>query len=407
MFLTDEEKRMLNGERGEPLRFAMEMLSTLGEINDAEKMIPIRYAHVAGLSFKTHGIAGMEWAEDMADKGAKVVVPTTFNVSAVDRSRDLGQPEYWVTHQLRIGKAYERMGVYGSSSCVPYCYGYTPLLGESVAWAESSAVTYCNSVLGARDNREGGPSALAAALAGRTANYGMHRKENRYGDVLYKVVVPIGSYADYGALATYVGKQINSSKPVFLGLKNMTQADLICLSCGLATVSNSTMFHAVGITPESPTLEAAFGGKKNYDTIEFGKKELETGYQMLQSGKNRNVDYVAIGCPHANLEQIKEVAELLDGKKVKNGVKFLIHTSIPTKALAKQVGYYDIIEKSGAIVTQDFCTSLGDPEDFGVKVMATNSSRAAFYGPHNNGFDVWFGDAAQCVDAAVSGYWNY
>ena len=407
MYLTDEEKRMLNGECGEPLRFAMEMLSTLGEINDAEKLIPIKYAHIAGLSFKTHGIAGMEWAEDLANMGARVVVPTTYNVSAVDRSRDLGQPEYWVTHQLRIGKAYEKMGAYGTSSCTPYFYGYAPLLGESVAWAESSAVTYCNSVLGGRDNREGGPSALAAALVGKTPDYGMHRKENRYGDVLYKITVAIETYADYGALATYVGKQINSKIPVFDGLTNRPTAEqLVSLSCGLATVSNSTMFHAVGITPEAPTLEAAFGDKK-YETIEFGKEELAEGYRMLQHGKNRNVDYVAIGCPHANIEQIKEVAELLDGKKVKDGVIFLLHTNVPTKAMAKQFGYYDIIEKAGAKVTQDFCTPLGDPEDFGVKVMATDSSRAAFYGPHNNGFDVWFGTAAQCVDAAIKGHWDY
>lgn len=407
MFLTNEEKRMLNGEYGEPLRFAMEMLSTLGEINDAEKMIPVKYAHVAGLSFKTHGIAGMKWAEELADQGAKVVIPTTYNVSAVDRSRDLGQPEYWVTHQLRIGKAYERMGVYGTSSCVPYCYGFVPLLGESVAWAESSAVAFCNSVLGARDNREGGPSALAAGLTGRTPNYGMHRKENRYGDVLYKITVPIKTYADYGAMATYVGKQINALKPVFTGLENPTQADLISLSCGLATVSNSTMFHAVGITPEAPDLVTAFGGKTSYETIEFGPKELKTGYEMLHHGNNRDVDYVAIGCPHANLEQIQEVAELLDGKTVKDGVIFLVHTNIQTKAMAQQVGYYDIIEKAGAKVTQDFCTPLGDPEDFGVKVMATDSSRCAFYGPHNNGFDVWFGTAAQCVEAAVTGRWDF
>lgn len=407
MYLTDEEKRMLSGEMGEPLRFAMEMLSTLGEINDAEKMIPIKYAHVAGLSFKTHGIAGMEWAEDMADKGARVVVPTTYNVSAVDRSRDLGQPEFWVTHQLRIGKAYERMGVHGTSSCVPYNYGYVPMLGEHIAWAESSAVTYSNSVLGACDNREGGPSALAAALAGRTPDYGMHRRENRYGDIHYKVTAPIKTYADYGALATYVGKQINAKKPVFTGLSNPTQADLVSLSCGLATVSNSTMFHAVGITPEAPDLETAFGGNRNYETVEIGKAELETGYQLLHHGNNRNVDYVAIGCPHANLEQIREVALLLAGKKIKEGVIFLVHTNIPTKAMARQFGYMDIIEEAGAVLTQDFCTPLGDPEDFGVKVMATDSSRCAFYGPHNNGFDVWFGTAEQCVDAAVKGRWDF
>lgn len=405
MLLTDEQKRMLNGERGEPLRFAMEMLNTLGEINDAEKIIPIKYAHVAGLSLKTHGLSGLRWVEKMADMGAKVVVPTSFNVCAVDRSRDLGQPEFWVEHQSRIGKGYERMGCYATSSCTPYLYGFLPSLGEHVAWAESSAVTFSNSILGARDNREGGPSALAAALVGGTPDYGMHRKENRYGDILYKINVPLESYTDYGALATYVGKQIEAMIPVFDNIGSPSMAEKICLSCGLATVSNSTMFHAIGVTPEAPTLEAAFGGKK-YETIEIGKEELEIGYQMLQHGKNRNVDYVAIGCPHATIEEIRELAELLDGKKVKDGVQFLIHTNVQTKGIAKQLGYFDTIEKAGAIITQDFCTSLGNPEDFGANVMVTNSSRAAFYGPHNNGLDVWFANADKCVDAAIKGYYE-
>ena len=407
MFLTDEEKRMIDGEFGEPLQFAMEMLNTLGEINGAEKMIPIKYAHVAGLSYKTHGDAGIRWVEKMASLGAKVRVPTTYNVCAVDRTRDLGQPDSWVIPQLRIGQGYMNMGIYGTSSCTPYMYGFVPSFGDHVAWAESSAVTFCNSVIGACDNREGGPSALAAALAGRTPDYGMHRKENRYGDVLYRITTPLKSYADYGALATYVGKQINDKKPVFLNLGNPNKQQLICLSCGLATVSNSTMFHGVGVTPEAPTLEAAFGGKKGYDEIEFGAKELKTGYEMLHSGNDRNIDYVAIGCPHANLEEIQEIAELLDGKKVKDSVKFLVHTNVQTKAIAKQLGFLDTIEKAGAIITQDFCTSLGDPEDFAAHVCETNSSRIAFYGPHNNKFVVWFGDVDKCVDAAIKGHWDY
>jgi predicted aconitase len=398
---------MLAGELGEPLRFAMEMLSALGEINDAEKMIPIKYAHVAGLSFKTHGMAGLLWAEEMAAKGARVAVPTTYNVSAVDRSRDLGQPASWTGPQLRIGGAYERMGVYGTSSCVPYLYGFTPLFGQSVAWAESSAVIYSNSVLGARDNREGGPSALAAALAGRTADYGMHRPENRHGDVLYKVTAPIRDYADYGALGTWVGRRINSRIPVFEGLPDPSVADLVSLSGAIATVSNCSMFHAVGVTPEAPDLARAFGGRKGWETAEIGPKELEEGRESLQHGHNRLVDYVAIGCPHANIEQIAEVAGLLGGRKVNGGVLFLIHTNVQTKALAKQLGLFEAIERTGAKLTQDFCTPLGDPEDFGVKVMATNSSRCAFYGPHNNGLEVRFGTAAQCVEAAVSGRWAY
>ena len=138
------------------------------------------------------------------------------------------------------------MGVYGISSCVPYLVGFTPMLGESVAWAESSAVTYSNSIMGARDNREGGPSALAAALTGRTPDYGMHRPENRRGDVLYNITVPLKNYADYGAMGTYIGKIIGSQIPVLQNLGNPNQEELITLCCAMATVSNSTMFHGIG-----------------------------------------------------------------------------------------------------------------------------------------------------------------
>jgi predicted aconitase len=409
VYLNEEEKKMLNGEMGEPLRFAMELLTTLGEVNGAEIMIPIKHAHIAGLSFKTHGVAGCEWAERMADLGATVRVPTTFNVSGWDPTRDLGYPKKWTEYSKRITSAYMRMGIHGISSCVPYFVGYVPRLGESVAWAESSAVVYCNSILGARDNREGGPSALAAALTGRTPEYGMHLTENRRGDVLFKVTTPLKNITDYGALGHFIGKQINTKIAVIDGLSdiNSRNDELLSMGACMAVLGAPTMFHVVGVTPEAPTLEAAFGGKTKYEVIEFGKKELEDSYHALTNAKNRYVDYVSIGCPHANLDQIKEVADLLDGKKVKDGVMFLVHTNMGIKEIARQLGYLETIEKAGAIVTQGFCSPLGDPEDFGLKVMATNSAKTAFYGPHGNRMDTWFGSIDKCVEAAVTGYWSY
>lgn len=405
MFLTDEEKRMLNGECGEPLRFAMQMLKTLGEINGADKMIPIKHAHIAGISFKSHGVAGTEWAEEMADKGARVAIPTTYNVSGCDRSQDLGSPERWVTYSRRICAAYERMGIHGISTCTPYYLGYVPRLGESVAWAESSAVVYANSILGARDNREGGPSALAAGLAGRTANYGMHLDENRKGDIRVKVEVPLTDISHFGALGNFTGKFINTKIAVFDGILDAKNEELLSMGGCMGVVGAPLMFHVVGITPEAPSLEAAFGGKP-YETVVFGKKELEESIADLNKGKDRNVDYVTIGCPHANLDQIKEVADKLQGKKIKSGVQFHVQTNCAFKALAEQLGYAKIIEDAGAKLLQDFCSPLGDPEDFGLKVMATNSAKSAFYGPHNNHMDTWFGTLDQCIEAAVTGYWK-
>ncbi|MGI6584851.1 MAG: aconitase X [Lutisporaceae bacterium] len=405
MRLTDEQKRTLDGARGEPARVAMEMLVALGEIYGAEDFIPIKSAHLAGLSLKSHGIAGMEWVEEMARKGAKFVVPTTMNVVGVDRSRDLGLPADWVDAQMRIQKGYEAMGAYGTSSCVPYYYSFLPRFGESIAWAESSAVVFTNSVLGARDNREGGPSAWASAITGVTPRHGFHLDENRKGDVLFKVKVKCESIADYGALGNYVGKMIGEKIPVFENLGTPTMEELVYFGSALASAGGVALFHAIGITPEAPDIKTVFAGKK-YEVIELGKKELEQGYHNLTSGKNRKVNYVAIGCPHCSLNQVKEVAELLKGKKIHKDVLMWVHTNIPIKQMAVQFGYAKMIEDAGAVLTQDLCTILGNPESLDVTTLATNSPKMAFYAPGSNGFDVWYGKIEKCVEAAITGEWK-
>ena len=396
---------MLNGEFGEPVRTAMEILTALGTIYGAEDMVPIKSAHCAGLSFKSHGVAGTEWAEDMAKNGARVVVPTTMNVVGVDRSRDLGLPADWCEYQMRIEKAYEAMGCYGTSSCVPYYCGFLPRFGEHVAWAESSAVVFLNSVLGARDNREGGPSALAAALCGCTPRHGFHIDENRRGDMLFKVETELNGISDYGALGNYVGKIIGEKIPVFTGIKAPVTEELVYIGSAMASAGGVGMFHAVGVTPEAPTVEAAFGGKK-YETVVIGRKEIEQGYQNMTSAKHREVDYVAIGCPHCSLNQIAEVARLLEGKKVAPGVMLWVHTNMAIKQMAKQFGYMDTIEKAGGVLTQDLCTILGNPEALGASTVATNSAKMAFYAPGSNSMGVWFGSVERCIDAAVTGYWK-
>ncbi len=405
MKLTDEEKRILDGERGEPMQKAMEMLATLGEIYGAEKTVPINSAHVAGLSLKSHGLAGADWAEDMAKAGARVCVPTTMNVIGVDRSRDLGLPKDWCHNQMRIEDAYECMGCFGTSSCVPYYTGVLPRFGESIAWSESSAVVFTNSVLGARDNREGGPSALAAGLIGRTPLYGFHLDENRRGDILFKVTAKLEDTADYGALGAYVGKIVGTKVPVFDGILNPCIEDLVYLGAALASSGSVAMFHAVGVTPEAPTVAAAFGGKK-YDTVLITDKEIAAGKRQLTSAADPKVDYVAIGCPHFTLRQIRDVAMLLRGKKVHKDVTFWIHTNVAIKGLATQLGYRKIIEDAGAVLTQDLCTVLSIPEALGFKTLATSSPKMAFYAPGGNNLMTWYGSDKQCVDAAVRGYWD-
>lgn len=405
MRITDEEKRILDGQQGEPCKTAMEMLVALGEIYGAEKMTPIKSAHCAGLSLKSHGLAGAEWAEDMARAGARVSVPTTMNVVGVDRSRDLGLPADWTTNQMRIEQAYECMGCHGTSTCVPYYNGFIPRLGESIAWAESSAVVFTNSVLGARDNREGGPSALAAGLLGRTPLYGLHLNENRKGNFLFTVTAKLKDVSDYGALGAYVGRIVGTGIPVFDGLRNPYMEELVYLGAALASSGSVAMFHAVGVTPEAPTVAAALGGNK-VDNILITDKEIAEGKRLLTSGKDAKVDFVALGCPHFSLGQIKEAALLLQGKKVARDAVMWIHTNVAIKSLATQLGYTKIIEDAGAVLTQDICTVLSIPEALGFKTLATNSPKMAFYAPGGNQLMTWYGSVEQCVKAAIKGYWE-
>lgn len=404
MKLNDEQKAMLNGEMGEGKRVAMEMLYAIGNVYGAENLIPIKSAHCAGLSLKSHGIAGMKWVEDMAAKGAKVVVPTTMNVVGVDRSRDLGLPKDWVEHQMRIEKGYEAMGCFGTSSCVPYYYSFLPKFGEHIAWAESSAVVFTNSVLGARDNREGGPSAWAAGVCGYTPNYGFHLDENRRGDILFKVTTKLNGVEDYGAVGNFVGKMVGEKVPVYEGLDRPTTEELVYFGSAMASAGGVALFHAIGVTPEAPDLETVFRGKK-YEVVEIGDKEKAQGYENLNCGKNRKVDYVALGCPHYSLNQVRNVAYKLQGKKVNENVTLWIHTNMAVKAMAKELGYLKMIEDAGGVLTQDLCTILSDPEALGLHTLATNSSKMAFYAPGNNGFDVWYGSEDRCIEAALCGEW--
>lgn len=405
MRLDDNDKRMLDGEAGPVCRMAMEMLVALGKIYGAEKLIPVRSAHVAGLSYRSHGDAGMEWIEQVASQGSRVVIPTTMNVIGVDRSRDLGLPKDWCERQLRINDGYAATGCFPTSSCVPYLYGFVPRFGEHIAWAESSAVVFSNSYLGARDNREGGPSAFAAALTGRTPFYGLHLDENRRAGLRVVVTAPIRDLADVGAMGAFVGKYVGTRIPAFRGLRPLTLEEHVYLGAALASSGGVAMYHVEGQTPD-----ALFRNGDIYtsdcEEIELGQAQLEEGYAKLTSNTDRHVDYVAIGCPHLTLNQVAEVAALLEGKKVKPGVTMWVHTNLAVKGMAKQLGYMDIIERSGAVLTQDLCTILSIPEALGLHSLATNSAKMAFYAPGSNRLATWFGSLRNCVDAAVTGMWN-
>lgn len=405
MRLTDEEKSMLDGAQGEPVSMFMNMLVTLGGIYGAERLIPVRSAHASGLSVRTLGEAGTLWAEDLAKAGAKVRVPTSMNVIGVDRIHDLGLPRQWVERQERIMRAYAAMGCYVTSSCVPYYMGFLPRFGEHIAWGESSAVVFVNSVLGARNNREGGPSTLASAVTGRTPLYGMHLDENRKGSLVVKVETELSDLSDFGALGHFAAAHVGAGIPVFEGFAQAPALEcLVSLCASLAASGSVAMYHMVGVTPEAPTVEAALGGR-SCETVVFGKRELEEHRAQINTGKDRRVDFVALGCPHCSINQLAEIARLLDGRKVSDRVTLWIQTNLAVRELARQMGYVETIEKAGGLVTQDLCVVLSRPEDLGFTSLATNSAKMAFYAPGSNKIPTWYGSLQHCLDAAVTGIW--
>jgi len=388
MKLTQEENRMLEGQDGEATRKAMEILVAIGTIYAADRLLPVTSVQIAGVSYDNLGEAGLEFLAEMASNDAKVKVLTTLNPAGMDIEnwQILGIASDFALNQRRVIEAYTKMGIVPTCSCTPYLFGNLPHYGEHIAWAESSAVCYANSVLGARTNREGGPSALAAALTGRTPNYGFHLSENRRPTLTVLVQATLTGTHDFGTLGIAVGKAIEARKikaiPYFRGLPGASMEELKSFCASIATYGGLALFHMEGITPESVLFQAPG------DTITITRSDLEAADHFLNDPLSVNqVDFVSLGCPHLSLQEIARVADLLKGKKVRK--TFWITTARPTKRIADQMGYTSIIEEAGAVFATDTCCVVA-PIKGRFKAIATDSAKACYYAAAKNEFKIRF-----------------
>jgi len=374
MYLTKEQEQMLAGEYGEVVERNFRLLVRLGEIYGADRMIPVGSVQVAGVSYKSIGDPGLEFLEDLASKGAKVKVPTTLNPTGMDLLdwKDLGFPEDFAEKQLQIMDAFEKMGIMMTATCTPYLVGNLPRFKEHIAWSESSAVSFANSVIGARTNREGGPSALAAALCGVTPNYGLHLDEKRKPNFLVKVSTELKDNADFGALGYHVGKIVKDGIPYFKGIKNADTDQLKALGAAMAASGAVGLYHVEGITPE-----AGLFGTDGLEIIEVGERETHEAYKTLNTGEDP--DIIILGCPHASLKEIATLARKLEGKRLRKPL--WICTSRATKEAATRMGFTELIEKAGGKVVADTCTVVSPIERMGYKTTAVNSGKAANYLP--------------------------
>jgi len=384
MKLSFEEQAMLDGEHGKATQKAMEILSALGTIYDAEKMLPVTSVQIAGVSYANLGEAGLHFLAEMADGGGKARVLTTLNPAGMDVENweALGISEEFARNQKRVIDAFAQMNVITTCSCTPYFVGNTPHFGEHIAWAESSAVCYANSVLGARTNREGGPSALAAALTGRTPAYGYHLAENRQPTVTVIVESEPAETNDFGALGKAIGERLtmDGKKPVpyIKGIEQATVEHLKSFCASIATYGGIALFHMEGITPEAAQMIPPV------EIITVTQADVEAAREsMTDAISSAEIDFVSLGCPHLSIKEIARIAELLDGKKVTK--EFWITTARPVKQMADMMGYTQIIEDSGAKFATDTCCVVA-PIKGRFNALATDSAKACYYAYAKNKF---------------------
>jgi predicted aconitase len=398
--LTAVEQQMLAGAEGPGVKKAMEIVVALGRIYGARDLVPVTSAQISGVSFKNLGDSGLEFLREWASQGARVRVPAMLNPAGMDRLawRELGFPEEFAGKQEAVLRAYVELGVQSTCTCTPYLVGYLPEAGDHLAWAESSAVSYANSVLGARSNREGGPSALAAAITGRTARYGLHLEENRAARVAVDVRCPLATQADYGALGFLVGRSVADRVPLFRFQRGLPgTSHLPTLGAAMAASGAVALFHVEGLTPEARTRNVVDPGAQI-----MAIDNLETGYRALNS-TTEAIDLVSLGCPHASLPEIEAIAAYLEGRRVRSAL--WITTARTTRERAETQGVVERIEAAGGRVVADTCMVVAPAAELGFRTLATNSAKMALYAPSHSGLSVRFGSTEQCLDAAVSGRW--
>ena len=389
MELTKEEEALLGGREGRAVKKAMEILVALGNIYGARRLVEVKSVQIAGVSYDNLGDAGLGFLQEMAVDG-RAKVHTTLNPAGMDLVdwRELGIGEEFAEKQKQVVETFGKMGVVTSCTCTPYFVGNEPGLGDTIAWSESSAVCYANSVLGARTNREGGPSALAAALTGKTAAYGFHLDEKRQPVVSVEVCVPLDEITDYGALGKVVGDKLGSRVPSIRGLRQATADQLKSLCASIATYGGTAMFHAAGISPEEV--------KEPRERVTVGRKEIEQAKREMMD--DEEVDFVAIGCPHCSLEELRTIADLLQGRQVSRETWIAVARQV--KEAAEGEGMVEKIRESGARIAADTCFVVA-PIRGRFRCMATNSAKAVFYGRAKNRFRTVFAPLEKLIEIAT------
>ena len=408
LLLNDKDREMLRGDHGPATKMAMSILVRMAEISGVKELLDITGAHIDSTVYIGDG--GLEFAEKLASLGAKVSVPTTLNVSGLDEHhwQEWAVPSEWARQAHRQMAAYQSMGTVPTWTCAPYQTEMKPAFGQQVAWGESNAIVFANSVLGARTERYPDLFDVCCAITGRAPAIGLHLTENRAGNLLLELddIPEALQLSDdfYPVLGDLIGKVSLEMIPVISGMKIVPNEDQL-KALGAATASSGAvaLFHMVGVTPEAQTVQSAFQGKQPRKSITVTMDMLRESRRSLTHTDSNKLDIVILGSPHFSIAEFKQLAPLVAGKKKHPQVKFLVTSSRAMTQLAKQAGILDQLEAFGAQLTVDTCilTSPMLPEE--MKHLMTNSAKFAYYAPGLLGRQNTFGSLKDCVTSAIEG----
>lgn len=381
MILTREEERILEGEEGDIKAKALRLLVEVGKQKGAERLVPIKRSHISGVSYKTAGKPMLHLLQDMAKHNVKVTTFATINPAGMPRDgwKKIGIPKDFARYQKKIIKAYQQLGCTITLSCTPYSI-HPPQVGETVAFAESSAVCFVNSVIGAKTNRHGSLDALAASITGKVPRMGLILEENRKPRVHIKLNFTPSSQTEFSLIGLYIGGKIEQEEnPLFSFPTTPSKRDLKSLGGGLATSGAIALFHVLDVTPEARKLKKT--KLQGLETFKITKKDLKAFVESKKAkSKWSHPDLIAIGCPHIALEKLEKIAQKLQGRKIKNGIKFWIFTSngVIEKAETKSL---EIIKDAGGQIITDTCPVVTPIEQLEIEKVVVDSAKAFSYIP--------------------------
>ncbi len=408
LHLSDHDRAMLCGECGAASQLAMSIVVRMAEVYRAAELMDISLAHIDSTLYL--GDATLEFAERLASLGARVAVPTSLNVSGVDQCgwKDWAVPPEWAAKAARQMLAYEQMGAVPTWTCAPYQTRMRPAFGQQIAWGESNAIAFANSVIGARTERYPDLLDICCAITGRVPAVGLHLAAERAGQLLIRLAgVPVALQQDDQFFAVFghlVGVLSGDRIPVIDGLAVSPPEDqLKAFAAAAASSGRVALFHMVGVTPEAPTMEAAFQGRAPQQTIDVTAADLKAARRELTTADGRDLDMVILGSPHFSLAEFRALAPLVAGRRAHPRVKFLVTSSRFMREEADRAGVLAPVAAFGAQITVDTCILTSPMLPPQIKMLMTNSAKYAYYAPSLLNTRVTFGSLADCVRSAVEG----